>query len=72
VTPNQTIVTTKLIDRYPFKRGPYDGTPAGERGTILDIDQDTGHVLVQLERYFESLRPWRNCTSRRNAGLKFD
>jgi hypothetical protein len=57
----QTVVTTKLIDRYPFKRGPYDGIPAGERGTVIDIDEDTGHILVELEKYFRSLEPWHNC-----------
>jgi hypothetical protein len=52
----RTVVTTKAIDRWPF-----EGIPAGERGVVLDIDQDTGHVLVQFDRYFESLRPWHNC-----------
>jgi hypothetical protein len=41
VAPNQTVVTIKAIDRWPFH-----GIPAGERGTVLDIDEETGSVLV--------------------------
>jgi hypothetical protein len=52
----QTVITTKQIDRWPFQ-----GIPAGERGVVLDIDDESGSILIQLDRYFESLRPWRNC-----------
>jgi hypothetical protein len=50
------VVTTKAIDRYPFH-----GIPAGERGLIIDVDEETGSLLIEMERYFASLRPWRNC-----------
>jgi hypothetical protein len=40
----QTVVTTKLIDRYPFH-----GIPAGERGTVIDTDEETGHISPHSE-----------------------
>jgi hypothetical protein len=35
----QTVITTKAIDRWPFR-----GIPAGERGIVIDIDEKEARI----------------------------
>ena len=32
----------------------------GETGIIMDVDPETGDVLIRLDRIFPALRHWRN------------
>lgn len=51
---------------------PYATVRAGERGTVIFIDPESGQVDVQLKRYHAGLTQYQNCVwfYRPYAGLK--
>lgn len=48
--------------KYDFTVGPLaEKIAQGETGQIIDIDPETGDLMVQLSHQHESLKHWHNC-----------